>query len=251
MKSRAFRISGLVSLSLLAGCATTPMAPTVEVDAGPNKSFDVYQQDQVTCKAIAQSDVQGEATAANQGAIGATLAGAGLGAGLGAAWGGNHAAGVGAANGAIAGSAYGAANSASAQSSIQQQYDVAYEQCMIAKGNVAPPPPPAPEQASSSLSPVAQGLVGGWDFGRISQGPLAPGGIPCHFTLSADPGPFGWIILNHCVNNESYWQMRGNQLVFIDENGQTSSVLNEINPNYWVGPYVAVPSWGVVHFIRR
>ena len=139
---------------MLAGCAQTPMGPTVQVMPGPGKSFDMFQADQANCKGYAASQVQGQADAANQQAVGTGVLGTVLGAGLGAAIGGaagNAGAGaaIGAASGAGLGTAYGANGSSYAQMSIQQQYDNAFSQCMYAKGEqvpgfapLAPPPPP-------------------------------------------------------------------------------------------------------------
>jgi hypothetical protein len=144
-------------LALLAGCAATPMGPTVQVMPGPGKTFDVFQMDQMNCKSYAQQQVAGQADAANNRAVGGavltTAIGAGLGAAVGAAYG-NAGAGaaIGAASGAGGGALYGADASTQAQWSIQQQYDNAYAQCMYAKGEqvagfvplaaYAPPPPP-------------------------------------------------------------------------------------------------------------
>jgi len=154
-KSSVALLACTVSCSfLLASCATQPMGPTVQVMPGSNKPFQVFAKEQEECKQYASSQVQGQADAANQKAIGATLLGAGLGAGLGAAVGGGQGAGVGAAGGGIVGTAVGAGHSNNAQQGIQQQYDNAYTQCMYAKGNqvpgmmpqaeAAPAPAPAP-----------------------------------------------------------------------------------------------------------
>ena len=129
-------------LELLAGCATTPMGPTVQVMPGRSKSFDAFQTDQLVCKNFAEQQVQGQAEAANQRAVGGavltTVLGAGLGAATGAAFG-NAGAGaaIGAAAGAGGGSLYGANASSGAQLTIQQQYDNAFAQCMYSKGNQA------------------------------------------------------------------------------------------------------------------
>jgi len=127
-----------VSLSVvmvLAGCAETPMGPRVQVLPAANKPFQVFQQDQVTCKQFATDQVGGQADHANEIAIGTTLLGAGLGAGLGAALGGGRGAGIGAAGGGMLGTAVGVGDTQRDQSAIQQQYDNAYAQCMYAKGN--------------------------------------------------------------------------------------------------------------------
>ena len=140
----------------LAGCAATPMGPTVQVMPGPGKTFDAFQYDQASCKSYASAQVQGQADAANQRAVGTTalttIVGAGLGAAVGGAFG-NAGAGaaIGAASGVGTGAAIGANGTSYAQMSIQQQYDNSFSQCMYAKGEQvpgfapiaeAPPPPP-------------------------------------------------------------------------------------------------------------
>jgi len=137
--------------TLLAGCAQTPLGPTVQVMPGPGKSFEAFQADQSDCKGYAAGQVQGQAEASNQRAVGAalltTLLGTGLGAAAGSGWGAaGQGAGVGAAAGAATGAAVGASMSANDQVGIQVQYDNAYSQCMFAKGDLVPgyaPPPTA------------------------------------------------------------------------------------------------------------
>jgi uncharacterized protein YcfJ len=155
MHIRTVPVLSLSTLALLAACAATPMGPTVQVLPGANKPFDVFQLDQDQCKQYAQSQVAGQADAANERAVGTAALGTVLGAGLGAAIGGHQGAGVGAGAGAIIGTGSGANASAYGQGSIQYQYNNAYVQCMYSKGNqvpgvpravtngyYAPPPPP-------------------------------------------------------------------------------------------------------------
>jgi len=138
---RVFVSAGI--LAMMAGCAATPMGPTVQTMPGPGKTFDVFQSDLLTCKGFAAQQVQGQADAVNQRAVGGAVLTTMLGAGLGAAIGGaagNAGAGaaIGAASGAGAGSLGGADASSQAQWSIQQQYDNAFAQCMYAKGEQVP-----------------------------------------------------------------------------------------------------------------
>ncbi len=155
---------------LLAGCAQTPMGPTVQVMPGPGKSFDQFQYDQSSCKGFAEQAVAGQAQNANNQAVGAaaltTALGAGLGAAVGSGW--HHGAGPGAAYGAgagaVTGAAIGADMSSNAQMSIQQQYDNAFAQCMYAKGEMVPgygpmmsqSPPPPPSAADPRLTAAVQ-----------------------------------------------------------------------------------------------
>jgi hypothetical protein len=147
----------LALAALLSGCATAPLGPTVSVLPPQGKPFDVFAQDQAACKQYADGQVAGQAQAANNNAIGGAVLGTALGAGLGAALGGGRGAAVGAASGAVVGTGVGAGSTQNAQIGIQQQYDNAYAQCMVSKGNQVagyapppgypppgyPPPPPA------------------------------------------------------------------------------------------------------------
>jgi putative peptidoglycan binding protein len=123
---------------LLAGCAQTPLGPTVQVMPGPGKSFDAFQYDQMACKQFAEQSVAGQAQDANNRAVGAAALTTVLGAGLGAAVGGGRGAAIGAASGAVGGTAIGAGMSSNQQYGIQQQYDNAFAQCMYAKGEMVP-----------------------------------------------------------------------------------------------------------------
>ena len=133
---------------LTAGCATTPTGPMVRVMPAPNKPFEVFAQEQTDCEHYASDQVAGGAQAANNRALGATALGAVLGLGVGAATG---TATIGAATGSAIGATVGANQSSYAGYSLQRRYDIAYSQCMYAKGNfvpgmiaAAPPPPPPP-----------------------------------------------------------------------------------------------------------
>ena len=145
----------LAATALLQGCAAPPAGSTVAVLPGRGKSFEAFQGDQAVCNQFASQQVAGQAERANASGVGGALLGAVLGAGLGAAIGGGQGAGIGAAAGALGGTAIGAGGTSNAQLGIQQQFDIAYTQCMYAKGNqvpgyaasassYAPPPPPAP-----------------------------------------------------------------------------------------------------------
>ena len=124
------------------------MGPSVQVMPGPGKTFDAFQADNATCKGFATQQVQGQADASNQRAVGAALLATVLGAGVGAAGGalgGNAGAGaaVGSAVGVGTGTAIGASNSSADQQNIQVQYDNAFSQCMFTKGEQVPGYAPA------------------------------------------------------------------------------------------------------------
>jgi uncharacterized protein YcfJ len=151
----------LSAITLLSACAAPPMGPTVAVMPASNKPFDVFQADDAACRAWGNQATAGQVEQANNNAVGSAVVGTVLGAGLGAAIGGGRGAAIGAGSGALLGTAYGANGSQWSQMGIQRQYNVAYQQCMYARGNQVagyqpvygapvyagpgyPPPPPPP-----------------------------------------------------------------------------------------------------------
>ena len=139
MNSKAVAAS-VIAAVMVSGCVTQPTGPYVAVAPGQGKSWDAFQQDDSVCRDFAAGRVAGRADNANDHAILSAIIGAGLGAALGGAIGGGRGAGVGAAAGGVAGTAYGADRSGREQGGLQRQYDLAYAQCMAAKGNDVPPP---------------------------------------------------------------------------------------------------------------
>ncbi len=150
-KPRILAAGAAVAL-LVGGCVQQPTGPTVGVMPAPNKPFEVFQQDQAICTQYANQTVAGGAQEANNQALGIAALGTILGAGLGAAVGGGSGAAIGAASGALGGTLVSAGPQGAQQYTLQQRYDLAYSQCMYAKGNqvpgyaapTAPPPPPPP-----------------------------------------------------------------------------------------------------------
>jgi hypothetical protein len=157
---------------LLAGCATVPAGPSVMVWPAPEKPFEIFQADDDACRAWAsrQSGIA-PAEAVNQNLAGGAAVGALMGAGLGAAIGAasGHAgtgAAIGAAGGLIGGTAAASGPAYAAGWEVQQRYDMAYQQCMAAKGHQVPgyyqasrrayrvPPPPPPPGYRPGSSPT-------------------------------------------------------------------------------------------------
>src|SRR3954454_97550 len=156
MRSRLLSAVMIVPLAL-AGCAQTPMGPTVAVMPAPGKPFDVFQTDQAVCRQFAEGQVAGGAQGVNNQQVGTAVLGTVLGAGLGAAIGGGHGAAIGAASGALGGTALGASSASGGQMSLQQRYDVAYSQCMYSRGNQIPgfsPPPGYAPYPQPGYAPV-------------------------------------------------------------------------------------------------
>src|SRR5215469_2647145 len=149
MRNSAKFLAAGAAIMLLAGCATRPLGPTVQVFPAPYKPFDVFQRDQFDCGQFASSQVAGGAEAVNNNAVATTAVGTALGLALGAATGSGRAATAGAVTGGVIGGAIGANETARGQIGLQRQYNIAYAQCMYSRGNqvpgfaaAAPPPPP-------------------------------------------------------------------------------------------------------------
>jgi hypothetical protein len=152
-------------LLLLSGCATVPSGPSVMVLPAPGKPFDLFQAEDASCRYWASQQIgQAPQETVNQNMLGSaalgTVIGAGLGAAIGAASGnaGTGAA-IGAGSGLLGGTLAGASSGQASGWEAQRRYDIAYQQCMYAKGNQvpgavqpdrrsypAPPPPPPPMQ---------------------------------------------------------------------------------------------------------
>jgi hypothetical protein len=164
----------LLGVAALSGCATVPAGPSVMVLPPPGKSFEAFQADDYVCRQwAAQQTGLPPSETINQnlagGAAVGTLMGAGLGAAIGAASGnaGTGAA-IGAASGLIGGTAMASGPAYAAGWEAQRRYDMAYQQCMYAKGNqvpglvpasrrayrVPPPPPPPPPPGYTSGRPA-------------------------------------------------------------------------------------------------
>lgn len=163
MSRHVLGLFGFTLVLSLAGCVTLPVGPNVMSLPGAGKSFDEFQMDDAVCRqwagqriGLPPQEVVNQNTAT--GAVAGTFIGAGLGAAIGAASG-NPAVGaaIGAASGLMVGTAAGAESGQAYGWNAQRRYDIAYMQCMYAKGNqipgtaqrsyrttyrVAPPPPP-------------------------------------------------------------------------------------------------------------
>jgi len=151
-------------LAAAAGCATVPAGPSVMVMPGPGKPFDVFQQEDMGCRQYARMQIG----ASPQDTINkSTAAGAVIGGAAGAALGSLTHSGQGTAFGAISGALIGASEGSGQGRyygyEAQRRYDIAYQQCMYANGNMVPsvrryyryssPPPPPDTRSSTYGSP--------------------------------------------------------------------------------------------------
>jgi uncharacterized protein YcfJ len=150
-------VLGAVLTLALTGCATIPVGPSVAVMPGPGKPFDQFNADNAICKEFANQQIGANPNdVAREQVVTGAAAGAVLGAASGALMGHGHdsPAGPMAGAGLIVGSAAGANAANQSTMTLQRRYDIAYQQCMYAKGNqipgyaspriISPPPPPPP-----------------------------------------------------------------------------------------------------------
>lgn len=162
------KIPALAALLGLAACVSVPTGPSVMVLPGTGKSFDEFRFDEGQCRQYAYDQIGGQTAAQAQenSAVTSAAVGTAVGALAGAAIGGSsRGAATGAGVGLLGGSMAGADASQRSAYGAQRRYDIAYQQCMYAKGHripVAgqisqprqpapprtnyPPPPPPPNQ---------------------------------------------------------------------------------------------------------
>jgi len=177
--SKRLHFVALAGALAVVGCVTVPSGPAVMALPGSTKSFDQFRADDVSCRDFAQYSLgpseQVASNTATANAAGGAALGAATGAIIGAASG---SAGPGAAIGAGAGLLFGSiagANSAGASNyGMQRRYDMAYLQCMYAKGNQVPL---GPRYAPRSAPP---------QYGAPPAGP-SPYGPPPDWTPPGGP----------------------------------------------------------------
>ena len=168
------KISMAAALLLLGGCVSMPVGPSVLVLPGTGKSFDDFQLDNQTCMSWAaqSTGVQPQQAGENRMATGAaigTLVGAGAGAAIGAATG-NPAAGaaIGGGSGLLLGTATGSDAGRYWAYEVQRRYDIAYQQCMYARGNQIP----------VDVPPTSSGYNSYQSYGGGGRVPPPPPGEP-------------------------------------------------------------------------
>ena len=144
---------------LLTACTSVPTGPSVMVLPGNGRNFEQFQADDAVCRewALYQTGTtpnKAGTTSAVTGAAVGTVVGAGLGAAIGAAAGSPATgAAVGAGAGLLGGTAVGAGNAYGSGYAVQRRYDIAYMQCMYAKGNQIPVPGARQPAYTSAASP--------------------------------------------------------------------------------------------------
>lgn len=132
--------SGVAALLLAACAAPLPNSPSILVLPGTGKSFDLFRADEHDCRGYAYNQIGGkvaEKAQADRQAQSAAI-GTAIGAVTGAALGGSSGAAVGAGVGLAGGAAVGADQSYAGAYTSQRRFDVAFTQCMYAKGHRVP-----------------------------------------------------------------------------------------------------------------
>ena len=162
-----------LGLTALAGCVSMPSGPGVMVLPGSSKTFDQFRADDHECRgyAFTQSGGRSPEQVGNEAGMNTAAVGALVGAAAGAAIGGSgQAAAAGAGIGAMGGALAGTGTAAQTAHTVQGRYDIAFQQCMYAKGHKIPmaaayrgqagrsyrqatPPPPPPPPAGTPPPP--------------------------------------------------------------------------------------------------
>jgi Glycine-zipper domain len=140
MKLRSVLIPVTASV-MLAACVSVPTGPNVMVLPGSQKSLEQFNADSGNCRQYAQTTLGGAdpAQAAANSAVAGAVIGAAAGALIGAATGqAGQAAAIGAGTGLLFGGAAGSNAAGQSYYQAQRRYDVAYMQCMYARGNQIP-----------------------------------------------------------------------------------------------------------------
>ena len=127
-------------ISSLVACVSAPTGPTIAVMPREGKPFEVFQQEDQVCRSFAADAIKDSSNAALKDAATSAAIAAALGAAAGGVIGGGSHTGVGtgAGIGLLGGSAIGAMNASGKENQAQTQYNIAYQQCMYAKGNQVP-----------------------------------------------------------------------------------------------------------------
>jgi uncharacterized protein YcfJ len=152
----------LLPLVVLAGCAVNaPPGPRVAVMPPPGKPFEQFANEEQYCRGYAQNNVGGQTPgeSSGQSVAGSAVVGTVIGAAAGSLLGGRHGTATGAGMGLITGTMIGAGQGARSAADTQRAYDIAYQQCMYAKGNQLPQAYQQQRQVQSRVIYVQPGTV--------------------------------------------------------------------------------------------
>jgi outer membrane lipoprotein SlyB len=128
------------ALLLLGACVSAPTGPSMLVLPGSGKNFDQFRADDYECRQYAQTQAGGTTAeqASTDSGLKSAAIGTAVGAVAGAVIGGHRGAAAGAGTGLIVGSVAGAGAAQGSAHTLQQRYDIGFQQCMYAKGHQVP-----------------------------------------------------------------------------------------------------------------
>lgn len=138
--SRFSKMFSATAMLAVGGCVSLPTGPSVMVLPGSRLSFEQFRNDDAVCQQYAYAQIGGTTAKESGISSGVTSAviGTALGAAAGAALGGGRGAAIGAGSGLVGGSLIGTGTADRSMYGTQERYDVAYIQCMYAKGHQVP-----------------------------------------------------------------------------------------------------------------
>ena len=143
--AKAFIALLIASLALAACAVAPPSGPSGMILPAEGKSFEQFQADDATCQQYASDRIDNGTPqhAANESGAASAAVGTTVGAAAGALIGvavGDPAIGaaIGGGSGLLLSSMIGMSNAYASGVALQQRYDMAYTQCMVAKGESAP-----------------------------------------------------------------------------------------------------------------
>jgi hypothetical protein len=196
-----YRLGTLAAVMVLAGCVSVPTGPSTMALPGTGKPFDQFRYDEATCRQYAYDWIGGQTAprAQEDAALRSGVAGAVIGALIGGAVSGGHGAAVGAGVGGATGGLVGLGAGEASGYEAQRRFDIAYTQCMYAKGHrvavsgrFAPspttayyPPPPGTRYSYSYPAPP------GYSYPPPPPPPSAGGYAPPPPPSYAPPPPPG------------------------------------------------------------
>ena|SRR5579863_4246574 len=126
--------AAMAAVTLLGGCATDPIEPSVTVASADKKSPEAFQEDQAVCEAYANQQISDYADNPPL-TLAYIMVGGTLFPGLGWAWAGERGVVGGGVLGIGGGAWLGESEEEKARANAQKRYDLAYQQCMYVEGN--------------------------------------------------------------------------------------------------------------------
>jgi hypothetical protein len=166
--SKTRKWMSIAAAAQIIGCVPTVTAPTVVVTPGPGKSPSDFAADNSACTVQGNQQIAAAKNAANNQIAGTALLSAAVNAGNSAGTGAKKS--VVAANAAEGAVIAAIASEGAAQARLQRQFDVAYSECISAKGDIIPgftwalvgPGSASPASVPTLMQVARSSLLGVW-----------------------------------------------------------------------------------------